>query len=472
MASRRSLGTNGGVQAYDPAVQPYVKDTILDGLAQESNVAQFVSFASDLRQRHAWVRGHPPNQPFPSAAAAIESLLAASSSRSLNVRSFRPGDIKSREFLYGWTDSAAVLGKLRSLGEQGLYTVVNETIDIHDGGISGVAFGNVLELAPDDTTRCVEKPGIAAFPREAGLRLLETVYRFLPAVAARPELRIEFSVHPLRRGYRLEHTILWEIDEPGPLPPEVELAWPNRFSRFLGDKAFGLLVAWILGFPVPHTQVLPRGLAPFAFGDDTGLVETWIRACPRERVPGLFSTRRGWTDPFSLLQEEDPTGEAIASVLCQQAVEARYSGALVGRAEGEPLIEGVAGSGDGFMVGRRPPENLPASVKAAVGQTYERAQRLLGPVRFEWAYDDDRVWILQLHREAVEPTGWVIVPGEATHYHRLAIAEGIEALRAMIDRVQGTGQGIVLVGRVGVTSHFGDLLRRARIPSRTEDSPP
>jgi hypothetical protein len=37
--------------------------------------------------------------------------------------------------------------------------------------------------------------------------------------------------------------------------------------------------------------------------------------------------------------------------------------------------------------------------------------------------------------------------------------------------LQGTGEGIVLAGRVGITSHLGDLLRRARIPSRIEDAP-
>jgi hypothetical protein len=63
----------------------------------------------------------------------------------------------------------------------------------------------------------------------------------------------------------------------------------------------------------------------------------------------------------------------------------------------------------------------------------------------------------------------VIVPGEAVRYHSLHVSEGIEALRTLITRVQGTSEGIVLVGRVGVTSHLGDLLRRARIPSRIEE---
>jgi hypothetical protein len=49
------------------------------------------------------------------------------------------------------------------------------------------------------------------------------------------------------------------------------------------------------------------------------------------------------------------------------------------------------------------------------------------------------------------------------------VAEGIGALRELIAGVDGSGDGVVLVGRVGVTSHFGDLLRRARVPSRIEE---
>lgn len=458
---------------YDLPVQSsgHFKDSILDELARTANVAQFVSFGPGLGQRHAWVRGYAPNHRFPSPAAAVEALLAASPERSLNIRSYEPQDAKSREFLYGRTEAGLILEQLQALGGQGRYTILNETIDIEDGGVSGVALGDVLELAPGDTPRCVEKPGTASFPRETGLRLLETVYRFRPALPARTELRAEFSLHPRRRGFRHEHTILWEVEEPGMPAPRAEITWPNRFSRHLGDKAFGLLVAHTLGLPVPRTEVVPRRLAPFTFGEDTGLAETWIRTCPFEQVPGFFTTRRGWIDPFRLLQEEDPTGEAIASILCQQAVEPAHSGALVTQPGGEPWIEGVAGPGDEFMAGRRPPEALPERVAADILGLFERTRGLLGSVRFEWVHDGARAWILQLHRGTGPASGRSIVPGEAPVFHPFPVGDGIEALRALIDRVQGTGEGIELIGRVGVTSHFGDLLRRARIPSRIIEPP-
>lgn len=447
----------------------HFKDDILDRLARGANVAQFVSFGPDLAQRHAWVRGFPPGHRFGSAEEAVAAVLAASPEGSVNVRSWEPENPKSRSFLYGRTSPEEILGELRRLAAEGLYTILNETVDVEDGGVSGVAFGDTLEFAPGDTPRCVEKPGTAAFPRDLGLRLLETVYGFHPSLHARAEQRVELSLHPARRGYRGEHTILWEIESPGPPPSAPRISWPNRFSRHVGDKTFGLLIADALGLPVPHTRVIPRGLAAFSFGTPTGTGETWLRTCPREQVPGRFTTRHGWTDPFRLLQEEDPEGELIAAVLAQDGVDARFSGALVTGADGEPLVEGVAGAGDQFMLGRRAPEELPPEIAGSLRDLCRRASGRLGPVRFEWAHDGARPWIVQLHCGAA--AGWdrLIFPGEPARFHPLETGQGIDALRDLIARVEGTGDGIVLVGRVGVTSHFGDLLRRARIPSRIEE---
>jgi hypothetical protein len=450
-------------------VSGHFKDDVLDHLARRANVAQFVSFGPDLVQRHAWIRGLPPGHRFSSLEEAVAAILAAAPESSVNVRCFEPQSPKSRAFLYGETAGEKIAGELRRMAAEGLYTILNETVDVLDGGVSGVAFGDTLELAPGDTPRCVEKPDAAGFPRDLGLRVLETVYGFRPALPAKTEQRVEFSLHPMRRGYRAEHTILWETEEPGPPPSAPRIAWPNRFSRHLGDKAFGLLMADALGLPVPRTRVIPRGLALFSFGTPTGAGETWLRTCPREQVPGRFTTCHGWADPFRLLQEEDPAGDLIASVLAQDGVEARFSGALVTGSDGEPLIEGVAGAGDQFMLGRQAPEELPPEIAGSLRDLYRRAAGRLGAVRFEWAHDGARPWILQLHRGASAGSGRVIFPGEPARFHPLETAAGIDALRALISRVEGTGEGVVLVGRVGVTSHFGDLLRRARIPSRIEE---
>jgi hypothetical protein len=447
----------------------HFKDDILDRLARQGNVAQFVSFGPDLGVRHAWIRGLPPGERFASPEEAVGALLAASPEGSVNIRSWQPDNSKSRSFLYGRREPEEILGELRRLAADGLYTILNETVDVEDGGVSGVAFGDLLEFAPGDTPRCVEKPGACALPRDLGLKVLETVYRFQPALPERREARVEWSLHPLRRGYRREHTILWETETPGPPPGAPRIEWPHRFSRHLGDKAFGLVIADALGLSVPRTMVFPRRVAAFAFGTGTASHETWLRTCPLEQIPGRFTTHRGWIDPFRLLRDEDPEGDAIASVLAQEGVDARHSGALLAGPDGEPLVEGVAGRGDDFMLGRRPPEELPAGVESSLKDLYRRAAGRLGAVRFEWVHDGARPWIVQLHRGAAVSSGRVVFPGDAERDHPLKISQGIDALRELIAKVQGTGDGIVLLGRVGVTSHFGDLLRRARIPSRIEE---
>jgi hypothetical protein len=46
------------------------------------------------------------------------------------------------------------------------------------------------------------------------------------------------------------------------------------------------------------------------------------------------------------------------------------------------------------------------------------------------------------------------------------VSDGLEPLRELVAEVAGIGEGIVLIGDVGVTNHFGDILRPAEIPSR------
>ena len=446
----------------------HFKDEILDRLAKSWNVAQFVSFGPDLRQRYARIHGHAPNRRFRSAEEAVQVILAASPEASVNVRSFEPENPKSREFVYGLSDANEVLQHLRRLAGQRLYTIINETIDVRDGGVSGVAFGNLVEFAPEDTPRSVEKPGTAALPRSTAHKVFRIVYGFEPALPRSPNLRVEFSIHPLRRGFHHDHTIVWELERAGAPPKRPSPSWPNLFSRFIGDKAFGLLMAHLVGLSVPRTTVIPRRTGPFTFGRETGSAEPWIRTCPTEQVPGKFTTHRGWLDPYKLMDDEDPKGTAIASILHQVGVAARYSGALVTDAHGRTTIEGVSRFGDDFMIGRRSPEDLPASVKRDVRRVFESARKRLGPVRFEWVHDGKRVWIVQLHVGATAGSGRTIYPGVARHFHRFDTERGIDALRELIKTVDGSGEGIVLVGRIGITSHFGDLLRRARIPSRIE----
>lgn len=447
----------------------FYKDASLDGLAQKGNVAQFVSFQpaghGSLAQRYSRVVGFAPNHKFSSPEAAVLALLSASSECSLNIRSFIPDDPRSKEFVYALKDPAEILGHMERLSQSGLYLILNETIDVADGGVSGVVQAGVMEFAPDDTPRCVEKPGVASLPAQLGMKLLETVYGFLPELELSADERVEFSIHPRVRGWRQSTTLTWEREDGVASSSIAKMSWPNRFSRHLGDKAFGLLMAHELGFAVPRTLVIGRRVSPFSFGRDTGTVEVWTRTCPATPQPGHFTTVKGWVDPFKLLASEDPSGTEIVSVLCQAAVPAQYSGAAIVDAGGELVIEGHAGEGDRFMLGLDKPEELPEAVVDDVSAIFAKLFAALGPVRFEWVHDGSQIWVVQLHKGQTETAGDVLVPGDAEQWMEVDASLPLEAIRSFVGSLD-TGVGISIVGDIGLTSHIADVMRKAGHPAR------
>ncbi len=398
------------------------KDRSLDRLAETGNVAQFISFSpagGETHQEYSRVAGHTPNDPFLSDRLALETLLRLSPEASINVRSFSPDNPRSREFIYGIKSLDEAVAAVNRLSRDGLFVIANETVDVGDGGVSGVVQGGVIEFSPDDTPRCVEKPGVASMPLHLGLQMLETVYGFRPELGETYGVRIEFSIHPKPRGWRQTHTLLWEHEKIAPEIHRPALAWPNNFSRMIGDKAYGLLMAQLVGLPTPRTTVIGRRVAPFSFGAGTSSREIWTRTCPREPEPGFYTTVKGWTDPFALLAKEDTTGSSICSVLSQAAVPACYSGAAIVTGDGTLAVEGRQGEGDRFMLGVSAPELLPVAIVDDVRTAYRRLNESLGPVRFEWVHDGDKAWIVQLHLGATRSTATVLVPGEAEDWVRI-----------------------------------------------------
>jgi hypothetical protein len=387
----------------------------------------------------------------------------------VNVRSFQPDNPRSREFVYGVTTAEETLAHVVRLSGEGLFTIVNETVDVSDGGVSGVIQGGIIEFAPDDTPRCVEKAGVASLPLELGMRLLETVYGFRPDFEPRPGERVEFSIHPKPRGWKGTHTLLWEWEEGVGVNPSPSLVWPNRFSEHLGDKAYGLLMAEAFGADVPRTTVIGRRVAPFSFGRGTGSLEVWTRTCPATPRPGLYTTTKGWTDPFRLLAAEDLEGTTISSVLCQAAVPARFSGAAIIGGGGELIVEGRRGEGDLLMLGRQPPEQLPKAIVADVKAANSALATRLGPVRIEWVHDGSVVWIVQMHRGATNTEGDRLVPGEADEWIEIDTAQPLEVIRQTLERVP-EGSGVQLLGEIGLTSHVADLVRKRGAPARLRRS--
>lgn len=446
------------------------KDLALDSVANTLNVAQFVSIVSadPLRLRCHRVAGIAPDWKPSSLRELIATTLRASGENRLNVRTVVPGDPLARghAFHYGLSDPQALEAAIFQVLRCGQIALVNETIDIDDGGISGVLAGSILEVAPGATPRCVETSGTMSIDLARGRALLGIAYGIDVKLSPVRGRRLEFSLHPYRRGYRHDHLVVWDDSQDPSPPPRPLLLWPNDFSRFLGDKAFGLLLATVSGLPVPHTTVLTRRLAPFTFGAPRTGRGTWIRTCPREPDPGRFATQPHWTDPFALLQREDPEGSKIPAILIQDEVTPRYSGGSLEDPRGRIHVEGVAGPGIHFMQGRMPIGALPKSVHERVAELHARARAVLGPVHLEWVDDGTSAWVLQVHQGPIPHEETIVVPGTRRHSLAIDSGAGLPALRELVQKAKATNAEILIHGSVGLTSHFAEILRLARVPAR------
>lgn len=444
------------------------KDEKLAHLAQTHNVASFVSFSPDVpRLRYQVTGSSTPCRRVADPEEAIAFLFGTIRRGSVNVRTFLAEPSKSLPFFYGIETVDRAVELVRKCAAEGYFTIVNETIDVHDGGVSGVTLGGIAEFAPDDTPRAVEKSGTASMPIEMASRLLSTVYGTDVSLPCREDRRVEFSVHPQRVGFRGSHLLVWEVEDVAPVTLKAAIHWPNAFSRLVGDKTFGLLVADSLGAAVPRTTVVSKRVAPFTFGQHTGTGEWWMRTAPAEQEPGHFTTLDRWSDPFQLLADEDPSGR-VASVLAQEGVDAEFSGATLATIDGADLVEGVAGRGDDFMLGVQAPAELPERVRARVVEVLAQLRAPLGTVRIEWASDSTTAWVLQVHRmEAALPIG-VVSAGTPDYWLEYDPDLGLDVLAELIEKAAGSDGGIVVTRPVGVTSHVGDLLRKAGVPGRIE----
>lgn len=451
-----------------------IKDDVLFDLARVYNVAQFVSFEKgEPAVRHHVVRGLTEFRGGLEDALAV--LFEASHSGSINVRSFTAERPAGNPFHPGMTTVSEAAALIRKLAREGFYTIANETLDTHDGGVSGVVAGGIIEFAPCATPRAVEKPGIARLPIEIGFGILERIYGFPINFGDLISKRLEFSVHPIRCGVRHEHTTVWEESEyfAGHLTSDIN--WPNNFSRFIGDKAYGLLVADALGYPVPRTTVVARSVAPFSFGRPTGTGESWLRTAPNQPVAGKYTTEFGWIDPFDLLEREDKQ-RAIASVLAQEGVDAEFSGATKPTEDPEvDLVQGVKGRGDDYMLGSQPPMTLPKRISEDVQKVTSDLRKQLGNIRIEWAHDGSQVWILQMHR-VIDGTG-VSTLGDisaetVTGWLRFTTSNGLEVLRDLLCEAAEKRLGVEVTGDFGMTSHVGELLTAAKVPVRVRQSAP
>lgn len=442
------------------------------------NIAQFISVDpnNNTQVKLAVINGYN-HYKFQSIKEAILLLIDSSRSKKVNIRSFTKDSLKGHSLHYGKNkeDIEEILHIIKHNASEGKYSIINENIDVMDGGVSGVVLGNIVEFSPDDTPKCVDKDGVCRLNKQLAYSIINTIYGFAPNINFSKEYRVEFSIHPNREGVNKEHTIIWEYEKCKIYNYDEKIIWPNNFSKFIGDKAFGLLIANYLGFNVPYTNVISRRVAPFSFGKKTGLHEKWLRTCPVVKEPGKYMTSSTWVDPFSLMLDEEKKGNGdvnIASIISQDSVNAKYSGAcIIEKDRDEDIIEGVIGKGDAFMVGSDSYEKLPDNVLNKVAEVNNKIRsnmHILGDqISIEWVYDGDKVWVVQLNQLQSKTSfdRHTIVDGIAKKFIDFDVKKGLDELRALIVSVKDKDIGIRLIGKVGITSHFGDVLRQNNIPS-------
>lgn len=437
------------------------------------NIAQYISIDPNGKIKHIQISNFFEKND--DLKELVTVLIKSSRSGAVNIRSFSPTIMKGNKLIYNKTmsDIEDIISQVKQNCMEGKHSIINENIDINDGGVSGVVLGDIIEFAPKDTPKCVDKEGVCLLEKKLGYHVLKTVYGFQPELNFGDEYRVEFSIHPNREGVKQTHTIVWEYELFEKTKHNFKITWPNNFSKFIGDKTFGLIVADYLGLNVPFTTVIAREVAPFSFGKKTGLYEKWIRTCPIVKESGKYYTGSQWTDPFILMQSEELKGDNpinIAAILSQDAVEAKYSGgAIISESEENDIIEGVQGTGDEFMLGQAFNNVLPDNVKDEVKKVIRMIRsynNLLGNVSIEWVYDGNEIWIVQLNQLKNSGNGNIIVSGNPLYYKQFNVDMGLESLRDIIKSLKNENIGIELIGSVGITSHFGDLLRQANIPSR------
>jgi len=439
------------------------KDETLWRLSKKYNVARFLSFDPNLKLRYAKI-SETDREVSGSLRAVISNLLELCDS--VNIRTFLPSQASGNPFVYGLTSADLVLEKMYEFSKLGYFCLVNETISINDGGVSGVVDQGIVEFSPDDTPRAVEKPGVCALSFDLANHILSTVYEIRNPIPFQKNQRVEFSLHPNRVGVRNEQVLVWE-STPSQLHEDYIVVpnWPNNFSRHIGDKVFGLLIADAIGLAVPHGTVVGRRIAPFIFGQPTVSHETWIRTCPTVQEPGKYTTTKSWLDPFALMHDEDPENTNIQALIFQNGVHAEYSGATLS-SNGKTIIEGIAGTGEAFMSGSKSPEPLPTKIIDEVEEVLMLAETRIGaPVRIEWVHDGKQVWIVQMHIISSP----FIEQGKLKNEQILEWVDfdpesGIAELNRLIEIAKGNRSGIRVTRPTGITSHVGDLLRKNSIP--------
>jgi len=188
----------------------------------------------------------------------------------------------------------------------------------------------------------------------------------------------------------------------------------------VGGKARGLGKLIQAGFPVPEGfVVLPEateeeivaayrrlGAPPVAVRSSAdeedserlsyaGQFATFLNVCGQQSLLEAVEACRASARRLTAYLEESSAATRMC-VIVQRMLEPEYAGVAFGQAEGEILVQGVAGLGEALVSGRSGPLCLPDGLRAEVERlARDVATRLGAPQDIEWAAENGRVWLLQ-----------------------------------------------------------------------------
>ncbi len=348
--------------------------------------------------------------------------------------------------------------------------IINELIDIYDGGFSGVIFNGLIEFSHNNTPRCVDKGTFCSMPLRTGLDLMTKILDRDSRMTFERNNRIEFSFHPREEGILLHNFVIWDLSKfksSFPNYESIKTFWPNPISELVGDKVFGLFLANSYKYDVPFSKVTLRDGREFSFGKKTSTLEQWTRSCPANYEPGKLPTKKGQLDFNSWFDEYSN----LSSVIIQDSVESEFSGCFLIESNSY-VVEGVKGFGDRLMNGTEAPQPLPEILRNRIEKLAKKLLGNFGPARVEWAADKEKIWILQVNLNQIkfkanEYNQFVIYNQikKISNYIEFKTNRGLSEFRKFLNDLDSKKNGVILVGNIGVTSHFGDLLRRKRINS-------
>lgn len=152
-----------------------LKDENLDRMAESGlNVAQFFSVSPEQKIRFRRMCGYTVDSTTELQLADLaERLLNSTASSSVCIRTFKKDRMQSNPFIFGLDSVESIVSNVSSLTSQGYYVIVNENLELDDGGVSGVIQDSIVEFGPGITPRDVENSTtpLPVYPRELGVKL-------------------------------------------------------------------------------------------------------------------------------------------------------------------------------------------------------------------------------------------------------------------------------------------------------------